>query len=129
MNFKSILRFVVFILPVFVSIAVNGQITAPGSAAGVSTQYPSFPETDNVYIFCAQDEGVQPGSLVATTALQGTKTYTWEKFNPATGTFELYYSESLETQQSTLTGLENGGYRVVISIGDTEEIYRAWVFN
>jgi gliding motility-associated-like protein len=53
----------------------------------------------------------------------------WEQYNNQTGEFELYFSESTEATQSEISGLEDGGYRVTITQGETTEIYRAWVFN
>ncbi|HZH73984.1 MAG TPA: gliding motility-associated C-terminal domain-containing protein [Mariniphaga sp.] len=107
---------------------VAGQLSAPGSNTDIPTQYPTFPETDNIFIFCIQEEGARPAGLQVQTSLEGTKTFTWQKYNNITSTYDLYYSESLETQQSSITGLESGGYRVIISQGETEEVFRAWVF-
>jgi hypothetical protein len=87
--------------------AVQAQLSAPGSAATVNTKYPAFPETDNIFVFCTEAEGINAGALQVQTELEGTKTFLWEKYNPETAAFEFYFSESSENQ----------------------EIKRAWVFN
>jgi gliding motility-associated-like protein len=105
------------------------QISAPGSAGSTPTQYPVFQEIDSIFVFCAEGEGEQLAELQASTDLEGTKTFDWEQYSPETGTFEIYFSESTEASESTISALEDGGYRVTITQGETTAIYRAWVFN
>ena len=128
---KYIGIFIVLTTILFLSVLnrVHAQISAPGSSATVQTEYPSFPETDNIYIFCTGNEGIQAADLQAQTLLTGTKNFQWEKYNPASGSYEIYLSESTQGQQSAVSSLEDGGYRVTITQGETVEIYRAWVFN
>lgn len=108
---------------------VSAQITAPGSQAALNTEYPVALPQDSIFIFCSSNETEKAASLQAQTALTGTKTFLWEKYNPATASFEFIYSESSADQQSVLQELEDGGYRVTITQGTTSEIHRAWVFN
>ncbi len=61
---------------------VQGQITAPGANDSEKTAYPTFPEIDDIFIFCAQDSLATDGVLRATTQLVGTKTFLWEVYNP-----------------------------------------------
>lgn len=109
--------------------AAQAQLTAPGATATAETNYPAFPETDNIFIFCTDNEVTEAGVLQAQTLLEGTKTFNWEQYNSDTGDFEFYFSESTEAQTSIISSLENGGYRVTITQGENEEIYRAWVFS
>lgn len=129
MKYKGILYILVYFLFMSVLYPANAQITAPGSSATIQTEYPSFPEADNIYIFCTQEQGMLAASLQAQTSLAGTKTFLWEKYNPVSGSFEFFFSESTEEQQSEISGLEEGGYRVTITQGETVEVYRSWVFN
>lgn len=108
---------------------VKAQISAPGSTGSTQTQYPVFQATDSIFVFCVDAGGEQIGSLQASTFLEGTKTFTWEKYNNESSSFEFYFSESTEAANSTISSLENGGYRVTIKQGETTEMYRAWVFN
>jgi gliding motility-associated-like protein len=107
----------------------EAQLTAPGSSAAIDTRYPVFGETDNIYIFCASGSEANNGALQVNTSLQGTKTILWETFNNQTAAFELYFSESIDGMQSTITGLPDGCYRVTVTAGSSDEIYRAWVLN
>jgi gliding motility-associated-like protein len=129
MKNQGILYFFVCLLFLVNLPSVNAQITAPGASASVVTQYTVFPEADNIYIFCTQNQETAAGSLQVQTALAGTKTFLWEKYNSATAGFEFYQSESTDEQQSVISGLEDGGYRVTITQGETVQVYRAWVFN
>ncbi len=106
----------------------GGQLTAPGSVYREDTQYPNFGEKDPMFIFCVNDDGPD-ARLMATTDLEGTKSWEWEKFNPVTGAFDFYLSENTGSNQSEITGLEDGCYRVRITSGGTTQILRAWVFN
>ena len=107
----------------------QAQITAPGASGSEATSYPAFSETDSIYIFCSENGAGEPGSLQALTLVQGTKTFIWERYNPQISEFESYSSEITENQQSLITGLEDGCYRVTISQGETSTIYRAWVLT
>ncbi len=109
-------------------LASMAQLSAPGSAFRENTRYPVFGEQDPVFIFCDSGDGNE-ARLRATTALSGSKTWAWDKFNPQTGTFEFYFSENNGNPTSEITALEDGCYRVTITGGGTTEIFRAWVFN
>ncbi len=124
-------RLNIFSLLLFFLIAgsLSAQITAPSAVGSDVTSYPTFTETDDIFIFCAESEGAQVGELQVTTELTGTKTFLWEKYNSQSGAFELAISESSESNTSSLTGLADGCYRATISQGATTEVYRAWVFN
>ena len=108
---------------------LKGQINAPGAVGETQTAYPVFNETDNIYVFCVSGESEQAAILQGSTGLEGTKTFKWDQYNELTGEFELYFSESTEASQSEISGLEDGGYRLTITQGETTEVYRAWVFN
>jgi len=119
---------VLTILAVFNISDANGQLTAPGSATAIPTEYPVFQETDMIYIYCSSVEEDKTGTLAAETTLQGTKTFLWEKYNPGNGSFELLISESTDLQQYTVPDLTSGGYRVTITQGEVTLVYRAWLF-
>ena len=122
------------ILYFFVSILLipqlsHGQISAPGASGSDKTNYPVFNETDSIFVFCTQAEGTSAGVLRANTELTGTKTFLWEKYNPATSVFDFHYSESTAAQFSDISGLNDGCYRVTITQAGTSVVDRAWVFN
>lgn len=129
MKKSSSIYFVVFIL-FFLNFAVaKAQLSAPGAVGSEATNYLVFTETDSIFVFCTDDELAEQGVLRVQTNLQGTKTFLWEKYNSTAGDFEFYFSESSEAQESTISLLPDGGYRVTITQGETTEIKRAWVFN
>jgi gliding motility-associated-like protein len=120
----------IFVIPAILTLApeARGQMSAPGSTGSDMTSYPDFSDDDPVFIFCTAP-GENLATLRASTSFEGLKTYTWEKYNPANGTFEFYSSESNATNQSDISGLADGGYRVTITSGSESQVYRAWVFN
>ncbi len=105
----------------------RAQISAPGASGSDKTNYLDFAETDSIYVFCAANEGDNIAVLRAQTEWQGSKTFLWEKYN--NGSFELYFSESVEGQFSEIPGLADGCYRVTISQAANSVVSRAWVFN
>ncbi len=112
------------LMPLF----AGAQLSAPGSVFREDTNYPVFNEKDPLFIFCA-GEANREARLMARTLLAGSKTWEWEKFNPQNGAFEFYYSENNSNNSSEIAALEDGLYRVRISTGQGNEVYRAWVFN
>lgn len=129
MKKRSSLYLLSFTLFFLFSANLQAQITAPGATASDKTNYPAFQATDSIYIFCTENEVTEVADLRATTQLQGTKTFLWEKYNNQTAAFDFYFSESSDAQTSEVTGLADGCYRVTITLGATTETYRAWVFN
>lgn len=129
MNRKSYISVLFFMLCFLFPVWVHGQISAPSSNASDKISYPVFPETDDIYIFCAADSLSEVGNLQVTTTLTGTKTFLWEKYNSGSASFEFYFSESSDTQTSEISNLADGCYRATITQGANSEVYRAWVFN
>jgi gliding motility-associated-like protein len=101
------------------------SLTAPFSSFSELTVYPVFPQNDRIYYFCGQ-QGQLNARLTAQSSGQSV-TFTWDKFNPATGAFDFILNETAAT--STLTGLADGCYRVRFTVSGTDYVFRAWVFN
>ncbi|MCE4565620.1 gliding motility-associated C-terminal domain-containing protein [Maribellus sp. CM-23] len=108
---------------------LNAQITAPQSTGSDVTQYPAFSENDDVFIFCTTDSTAEVGALTVSTALEGTKTFLWEKYNEETAIFEFFVQESSDAASHQISNLGNGCYRATVTLESTTNIYRAWVFN
>ena len=100
------------------------QLTAPGSTYSELTQYPQATPKDPIFIFCGSD-----GSLQVSTIMTGEKTFSWEIYNSQSGEFESYFNETSSGNQSAITQLADGGYRVTIVSASGQEVYRGWVFN
>ncbi len=126
---RSCLHLFYFILVFFLPVSLMAQIMAPGATGTDQTNYPVFSGTDNIYIFCAENEGAEMAALQVSTELEGTKTFLWEKYNESSASFDFYFSESSSGQTSQISGLADGCYRATVSLGGTTEIYRAWAFN
>jgi len=117
------LALIIIMLP----LAVQAQITAPGSRTVRYTNYPATLRTDPVFIFCTTGPG-DTGTLEASSP-GGTApfTFTWTRYNETGGGYTIpVRTESGVT--STAAGLTEGGYRVQITDGGgySAELY-AWV--
>lgn len=129
MKLKEYKKTITIFILLFASIVGSAQITAPGADASDKTNYPVFPETDSIYIFCTENEVAEEGVLRVNTLLSGTKTFLWEKYNNETASFEFYFSENSENNFSEINNLANGCFRITITLGASTEIYRAWIIN
>jgi gliding motility-associated-like protein len=104
------------------------QISAPGSAYSELTQYPVFPQNDPVFVYCGTS-GNSGGTLQVTTALEGSKTFVWELYDPSNRSYESYFTDVSSGSQSQINQLADGGYRVTVVTPSGQQVYRAWVFN
>lgn len=118
---------ITIILVSFFSFNLIAQISS-NSDAVLSTEYSGGLNADPIFIFCS-GKGETKASLTATTTLNGTINYEWQKYDPVSGTFLLYSNQPDGGGNNTLSSLEDGGYRSVISNGSATETYTAWVFN
>jgi len=117
------LAFIIILLP----LALQAQITAPGSSTVRMTNYPATAKQDPVFIFCVADAAAT-GTLVAASP-GGTApfTFVWTGYDQAAGGFTIpVKTESGVT--STAAGLAEGGYWVRITDGGgySTDLY-AWV--
>lgn len=117
------LAFIIILLP----LALQAQITAPGSRTVRMTNYPATARQDPVFIFCVPDASAT-GTLGAASP-GGTAPYTfvWTRYDQTGGG----YSIAVKTESgvtSTASGLAEGGYRVRITDGGgySTDLY-AWV--
>jgi len=115
-----------FLLLFFLQGEIYAQsLSAPTASYSELTSYPIFTHKDRIYYFCGTGEH-QNGLLTAASSGQ-TVTFTWEKYNPATGSFDFVLAESAVS--SSLSGLADGGYQVRFTESGNEYVFRAWVFN
>ena len=101
------------------------QLTAPTSDFSENTSYPVTPNNDMIYYFCTQ-QGQQIAALQAESS-GSVVTFTWTKYNSATGSFDAY-----ATDNGTSSGIQNltdGCYQVAFTDGGNNYSFRAWVFN
>jgi gliding motility-associated-like protein len=111
-------RYSFFILVLLVPYISEAQMTAPGANAVRYTSYPSAPGVkDPVFIFC-NTSGTQKGSLNAvSTGGSGPFNFTWHKWSDLTKSFSTLLKTDTTVLTSSLTILDEGGYKVNVSNG------------
>lgn len=102
------------------------QITSVADAV-VPTEYSSGAQ-DQIHVFCGEKDELS-ASLIASYPQGETGNFEWQKYNPATGTFDFYSSDLSGNQTSTISNLVDGCYRVTITTTSGAKTYTAWVFN
>jgi len=108
-----------------VELVAGQSLISPSASFSEQTSYPVFPQKDFIYYFCGSGSH-QSGSLKAVSSGPSV-TFTWEKYNPVSGSFGFYSNET--GTSSVLTGLDNGCYRVTFRENGNDFIFRAWVMN
>ena len=103
------------------------QITAPESVARISVSY--FPQEgmvlDSVYLFA----GSNASFIAGIKDYGGQMTFNWQKYNPADKDFGPAFKTETGSV-STVTGLEDGAYRVTIQgTPEGERSFIAWCYN
>jgi PKD repeat protein len=124
--FKLIGGWLFFSCLLFAPIAGFTQITSTADAV-VPTEY-SGGAQDNIHVFCGEKDELN-ASLIASYPAGETGNFEWQKYNPATGAFDVYSSDLSGSQTSSISGLSDGCYRVNITPASGVKTYTAWVFN
>lgn len=117
------------VLSIFALVPIVGfaQISS-GADAVLPTQYSSGSQ-DNIHIFCG-NKGDTNASLTATSPGSESANFEWQKYNAASGGFDLYVNDQSGNTTSAISGLQDGCYRVIItSTSGTKTTFTAWVFN
>jgi gliding motility-associated-like protein len=116
------------ILLLFTCAVARAQITSDAANYRDSVGYPTRVEKDPLFVFYQANGAHKPGSLAATHPVTGNYDFEWSRYNPALPGFDTPFHSDPGTASSSVSGLEEGGYRVRISDGisvDTTMI--AWV--
>jgi len=91
------------------------------------TYPPGNPAQDPLFVFYQTDGVSKPGSLTATYPGAGPYNFDWSKYNPAINGFDPAF-RSETGSVSTVSNLDDGGYRVRVSDGSgTDVTYLSWV--
>lgn len=127
---KVLLRFKSQIITLLLTFAILPALAQLSSNADgiINTEYSGTVNQDEIHVFCG-NKGELNANLEVSTNLTGTINYEWQKYDANSGTFEIYSSEANGGSNSSISGLEDGGYRAVIENGTDTETYTAWVFN
>ncbi|MBA4411409.1 MAG: gliding motility-associated C-terminal domain-containing protein [Bacteroidota bacterium] len=102
------------------------QITSTADEV-VPTEY-SGGSQDKIHVFCGQKGDVN-AALIANSSNNEPASFEWQKYNPLTGNFDFFSTDSSGKTTSTISGLENGCYQVKVKSTSGEKTYTAWVFN
>ncbi|HSN49920.1 MAG TPA: gliding motility-associated C-terminal domain-containing protein [Bacteroidales bacterium] len=130
---KNILpvRLALLISALLLPVTIMGQLTAPGMNAVRYTSYPSSPGVkDPVFVYC-NSSGTVKGSLSAVSpGGTGPFTFSWYRWSDATKGFTVFISSETGVMSSTITNLDEGGYRVNISNGSGyNSSLTGWIFT
>ena len=125
------MRFAFLISALLLPATILAQLTAPGMNAVRFTSYPSAPAVkDPVFIYC-NSSGTAKGSLNAVSpGGTGPFTFSWYKWSDAANGFTVFLSTETGVMNSTISNLDEGGYRVNISNGSGYNTnLTAWIFT
>lgn len=105
------------------------QITsASADHTDTLTYPPGNPAEDPLFVFYQLNQESNPGSLSATYPGAGNFNFEWSRYNPAISGFDPAFSSESGTTSSTVSDLDEGGYRVRIwNSTDTDTIMMSWV--
>ena len=107
---------------------VSAQITSPTADYADSLSYPVHPGKDPLFVFYQSNQVPNPGSLGATLPGNGSYNFEWSRYNEAIGGYDPPFASDANVTASTVTDLEEGGYRVRIFDGAaTDTSLIAWV--
>ncbi len=91
----------------------------------------AYSDSDFVFVFCTDTEDTGELQANDSTGVGGFD-FEWYRFSEATHNFTVAltgFSINNDSTNSTITGLENGGYKVVLTKGAEKQEYVAWVYN
>lgn len=107
---------------------VAAQITSPQADAVKQLTYPVHDATDPLFAFYQEHETYRPGSLTAGLPGTGPFDFVWTQYDPDTDGFTIPVQSDIGVETSTISGLDEGGFRVQISNGTgIDTSFLAWV--
>jgi gliding motility-associated-like protein len=106
-----------------------GQITsATADHVDTLTYPPGNPAEDPLFVFYQLDKVNKPGSLTATYPAAGNYNFEWSRYNPAISGFDPTFSSESGIPLSTVSNLDDGGYRVRVWNGSgTDTTMMSWI--
>lgn len=131
LNFCKTTRFCVWVFLLLEVNSMDAQILAPhASYAGVS-QYIMFPYQDPIYVFYSPQGGPYPQLRLSGQCPEGANNcnFIWYKYRFATGQFDSLVKTEINVDQSEITAVAGGGYRLIRQQApNPDTVFRAWVF-
>jgi len=90
------------------------QITSSTVDRVDTLSYNNSPEETPLFVFYQTNQVLKSGSLSATLPGSDSYNFEWSKYNPAISGFDPAFSSDANVISSTISGLDEGGYRVRI---------------
>ncbi len=107
---------------------ILGQLSSPGADLTDSVSYPVREIRDPLFVFYQPNGIPSPGSLSATLPGTGNYDFEWSRYEPALNGFAPPFYTETGVPSSSVTDLEEGGYRVTIRDGaGTDTSLIGWV--
>lgn len=124
------MRFRIIIVILFLPVALTAQLSAPGSNAVRNISYPSAPSAnDPLFVFCNSSGSVRGALTAVSPGGTGPFSFTWYRWNDASRGFTDLIGAESGVMSSSITGLEEGGYRVNIASGSGySTTLTGWIF-
>ena len=122
------MRYLFLIIFIFLTVYSTAQLTAPGRNAVRYTSYHYAPAIkDSIFIYC-NASGSQKGALQAVSPEgAGIFNFSWYQWDDNTKSFSFALKSESGVTTSSLTDLNEGGYKVNIS-GDSDTSFVGWIF-
>ncbi|MEN8227361.1 MAG: gliding motility-associated C-terminal domain-containing protein [Bacteroidota bacterium] len=121
----------IFLVGFFAMFAFNfsaGQISSATADRVDTISYPVSPAEDPLFVFYQVNQIPKTGTLTATYPGAGNYNFEWSKYNPAMSGFDPPFSSDVSNSSSTISDLDEGGYKVRIWDGTTTDTSMlAWV--
>ncbi len=107
----------------------TAQITSPTADHVDTLSYlPGNTDRDPLFVFYQTGGALIPGTLSASYPEPGIFNFEWRKYNPGAGGFDPVFSSDAGVPSSSVSNLEDGGYRVRVWNGtSTDTTMTAWV--
>lgn len=124
------MRLCLLIVGLMLTFSLSGQLTGPGADAVRHSSYPSGSgERDPIFIYC-NATGSRKGELRAVSpGGSGPYEFDWYKWNKSSKLFSTHIKTESGVMLSSVTNLDEGGYRVNISDGGGYAAsLTAWIF-
>jgi gliding motility-associated-like protein len=111
-----------------ISPAVAQVSSATADHVDTLAYLPGNTARDPLFVFYQTDQVYKPGSLSARYPGSGSFNFEWRKYNPGTSGFDPAFSSDLGSTSSSVSNLEEGGYRVRVWNGSgIDTTMMSWV--
>ena len=120
---RSRIAIIILLIPY----CLTAQLTAPGATSSRPSSYPSAPAVkDSIFVYC-NESGTQKGTLNATSP-RGTApfNFSWYRWSSTTKSFSISVKTETGVSNSTISNLDAGGYRVIVS-GGFDTTMTCWI--